>query len=321
MPSISASAPAKCILFGEHAVVYGYPAIAIPVHTLRAKAVIAPEIRGGPGRIMISAPEVNFQKLYSAQNIHDAYSFSLRTVFDYLKIQNPPPFELKITSAIPIAAGLGSGASIAVAITRAVSAFVGKPLSQKEICRIAFEIEKVHHGTPSGIDNTVIAYEEPIYFIKNKPFTRLDVDQSMEFLVADSNIRSKTIDAVSKVRNLKECNEEKVKNIFDDIHWIVKSARKLIREGDLEQLGMLLTLNHEHLAKLGVSHPKLDLLVSTAIKSGAYGAKLTGAGLGGHVLALVNTRTSENVLTALKQAGAGKVIKTALSPIRSGSRC
>lgn len=321
MPSISASAPAKCILFGEHAVVYGYPAIAIPIRTLRAKAVIAPDIRSGTGRVMICAPEVNYQKLYSAQEIQDAYSFSLRVVFDYLKIQNPPGFKLTITSTIPIASGLGSGASIAVAIIRAVSAFVGKPLSQKEICKIAFETEKVHHGTPSGIDNTVITYEEPIYFIKNRPFTRLNVNQPMEFLIADSNIRSKTMDAVSKVRKLKERNEDIVKDIFEDIRRTVKSARKLIQEGDLEQLGMLLTLNHEHLSKLGVSHPKLDMLVSTAKNSGAYGAKLTGAGLGGHILALVNAQTSEKVLTSLIQAGAGKVIRTALSPIRAGNRC
>ncbi len=309
MPAISASAPAKGILFGEHAVVYGYPAIAVPVHQVSARAVVTPWIKGASGKIHIDAPQVGVDADLERLSQNDPLGAAVRGALNALGIQQPPAFKLRITSTIPLAAGLGSGAAVSVAIVRAVSAFLGSPSSDEQVSALAFEVEKLHHGTPSGIDNTVVTYGEPVYFVKDEAIQTFQVNKPFTLLIADTGIPSPTRIAVGDVRAGFQQEPERYKKIFEDIGDIAEKARKTIETGSNEALGELMDQNHSLLEKLGVSSPELDKLVSAAKQAGAKGAKLSGAGRGGNMIALAEEKQAE-VKVALLAAGAKGVIQT-----------
>ena len=166
MPSFTASAPGKVILFGEHAVVYGQPAIAIPVTQLRARATLTPKISGEPGELRILAPDVGLDSLWEHLTPDNPIRAAVTEVKSALGIDHIPACIIKVTSTVPIASGLGSGAAVSVAVIRALSGFLGNPLPDEQVSALAFEVEKIHHGTPSGIDNTVVTYAQPVYFVQ-----------------------------------------------------------------------------------------------------------------------------------------------------------
>lgn len=310
MPATSASAPGKAILFGEHAVVYGQPAIAVPVHQLAAKAIITPLIQAQSGAIRIEAPQVNVNAELSSLPASDPLAAAVRLTLSALGISAPPAFKLRITSTIPVAGGLGSGAAVSVAILRAVSAFLGHPFADEQVSALAFEIEKLHHGTPSGIDNTVITYATPVFYIKDQPIQTLKVAQSFTLLIADTGVASPTRTAVADVRSAWEKEPARYAQIFRQIGEIAKKARVAIEAGDNKALGPLMNKNHELLQEIKVSSSELDNLVNAAQNAGAWGAKLSGGGRGGNMIALVDADKAEMVSLALMTVGAKQVIKT-----------
>jgi len=168
MPAISASAPGKIILFGEHAVVYGQPAIAVPVTQVRARAIVTAEPRQPAGSVRIQAPIIGLEAWLAELLPEDPLASVARLVFAELGLSQPPALTIRVTSTIPVAAGLGSGAAVSVAIIRALSEFLGRRLPAERVSALAYEVEKLHHGTPSGIDNTVIAYARPVYFVRRQ---------------------------------------------------------------------------------------------------------------------------------------------------------
>ncbi len=175
MPAISAAAPGKVILFGEHAVVYGRPAIAVPVMQVKARAVVTANPRGAPGEVRVQAPGIGLESTLQELDPAQPLAAAILGAASALKVKRLPACTIKITSTIPVAAGMGSGAAVSVAIMRALSAFLGHPLPDESVSRLAFEVEKIHHGTPSGIDNAVITYARPVYFVKGKPVETLQV--------------------------------------------------------------------------------------------------------------------------------------------------
>jgi mevalonate kinase len=195
---------------------------------------------------------------------------------------------------------------------RAFAAFLGHPLDDETICGLAFEIEKLHHGTPSGIDNTVITYAQPIYYIKGKPIERLKVKRPFTLAIADTGIASSTKIAVGDVRNAWQANKKTYDAYFESAGSLADSARQCIEAGNFEQLGPLMDANHGLLRKIGVSSPELDHLVLTARQAGAYGAKLSGGGRGGNIIALVDDECADAVARALIAARAVRVILTDL---------
>jgi mevalonate kinase len=313
MPAVSATAPGKVILFGEHAVVYGQPAIAVPVLQVRAKVTINADPMAARGNIEIDAPDIRLKK--PLDELASDHPFVL--LFDQLKMTYGvtlfPAMRLRIKSTIPIASGLGSGTAVSVAIIRAVSTFVGNPLSLEQISAIAFEIEKKYHGTPSGIDNTVVTYAQPVYFIRQEPIEVLPVLEDFTLVIADSGMRSKTSIAVGHVREKWEHERQQVEDIFNAIGEISHQARNIIRSEDPQELGSLMNENHALLVKLGVSNPRLDDLVAQAIQSGAAGAKLSGAGEGGNVIALVKPEIAQAVAESLQKVGAVRTIITTIT--------
>ena len=310
---VLASAPGKVILFGEHAVVYGRPAIAAPVSQRRATAVCTPS-----PEIILIAPDLGVKRPLSHTPPDDPLAAVIHHFQRAANLPTLPPFTLTVHSQIPIASGLGSGAAISAAILRALAAFCGlTALATDEwVCDLTYEVEKLHHGTPSGIDNTVVAYEKPVYFVKGQP-NRVEpfaVKRPLRLLIADSGIRSKTIAVVTDVRRQWEEKTAVFNQLFDDCAAIAQSARIAIASGNLPQIGHLMTENHRVLQEMSVSSPLLDALVDAAMAAGAMGAKLSGAGRGGNMIALVEEGVETAVTQALLAHGAKTVLSSWITP-------
>ncbi|MCJ7624802.1 MAG: mevalonate kinase [Anaerolineaceae bacterium] len=308
MPAISASAPGKIIIFGEHAVVYGYPAIAVPISLVKARAFVMADPTGPQGQIQIIAPDIGLSSNYKDLPAEHPFAILLSILGKQLGINRFPAMRIKIKSEIPIAAGMGSGTAVSVAIIRAVSTFLGLSLPDKQISEIAYEVEKSYHDTPSGIDNTVVAYAQPIFFIRDQPFESLIISDPFSIIIAVSGKRSRTSEVVAQVRKNRAVNKIHSDGIFERISKITRKARSIIESDKTVKLGPLLNDNHEELRRLGVSCPELDNLVNAALDAGALGAKLSGAGQGGNIIALVNENQAENIRKKLSYAGATNTI-------------
>jgi mevalonate kinase len=307
MAVIESSAPGKVILFGEHAVVYGRPAIAVPVTEVQVIVTAEPAPRDSG--LTLVAPELGESYPVSTARQDNPLAAAARLTLARFCAPEPDA-TLVISSTIPIASGLGSGTAVSTALVRTLAGLLGRTLEAAEVSRLVFEVEKIHHGTPSGIDNTVIAYEQPIYFVHEQPVEQLRVATPFTLLIGDTGTRSPTKKAVEHVRRNRKRNPARYDALFDQIGDIVDDARQAIEAGDIGRLGPLMDDNHELLIELGVSSKKLDELVEAARFAGAIGAKLSGAGRGGNMIALVEDDAIEELTEALGEAGAKRVIRT-----------
>jgi mevalonate kinase len=195
---------------------------------------------------------------------------------------------------------------------RALADAAGQQLSPADLSAIVFEVDRLHHGTPSGIDNSVICYEQPVYFVRGHPPQILSVGKPFLLAIADSGIASPTKATVADVRQTWEREPARFQGVLDHIASIVEEARAAVEDGRPEALGPLMNDNHELLCEIGVSSPELEALATAARRAGAGGAKLSGGGRGGNLIALVTDATADPVSTALKAAGAVNVIVTAV---------
>src|SRR6266508_329735 len=319
----TSSAPGKIILFGEHGVGYGRPALAVPVTQVHADVEVLDSPRVG---IWIEAPDVNLHAEVNslpsdhplAAVINKFYAPLSSPHFRFLKMGGQRGIEIKISSTIPVASGLGSGAAVTVALTRALSSYLNYSVTDEAVNAFTYEIEKLHHGTPSGIDNTVVTYAKPGYFIKHPPspdrkgaggeVETFKVGQPFTIVIADTGISAPTKESVSDVRRLWMNDKSRWETVFDKIGEISFTARRAIEAGKPEVLGELMNENHALLQKLTVSSLELDRLVETARNAGALGAKLSGGGRGGNMIALVEPAIAETVSSSLKEAGAKNTI-------------
>jgi mevalonate kinase len=183
-------------------------------------------------------------------------------------------------------------------------------MPDEEVNAFTYEIEKLHHGTPSGIDNTVVTYAKPVYFIKGQPIEIFTVRKPFTIVIGDTGISAPTKESVGDVRKLWEADKEKWERVFDQIGKIAQQARDAIERGKTKELGEFMNRNHALLQEMTVSSPELNALVSAAIKAGALGAKMSGGGRGGNMIALVEAEASKSVAEALIHAGAKRVIVT-----------
>ena len=301
------SAPGKIILFGEHAVVYGHPALAVPVTQVHADVDISDADSAG---IWINAPDINLHaELNTLPSDHPLASV-IHNLFFLSRVSPFPKLNIKITSTIPVASGLGSGAAVTVALTRALSTHINYAMTDEQVNAFAYEIEKLHHGTPSGIDNTVITYAKPVYFVKGQAIETFKVGQPFTIVIGDTGVSAPTKESVGDVRKLWEADKTKWESLFDKVGELVKEARNSIESGKTKELGMLMNQNHTVLQELTVSSPELDKLVSAARTAGALGAKLSGGGRGGNMIALVEPSQAEAVAQSLRDAGAKNTIIT-----------
>lgn len=313
MPAISSSAPGKIIIFGEHAVVYNRPAIAIPLTQIKAKAIISANPQREPGAVKIQAPDIRLEEFLDDLPQRNPLAAAVYQVTSYLGIERVPACTIRITSTIPVASGLGSGAAVSVAIIRALSAFLGHPLPDEQVCELSYQVEILHHGTPSGIDNTVVTYSLPVYFERGKPIETFAVRKPFTILIGDTGIPCPTSVTVGEVRQAWQSAPTRYEAIFDEMGDIVISAREALEKGDHYTLGSLMNSNHELLRELDVSSPELDHLVNVALKAGALGAKLSGGGRGGNMIALIPQMRANELSETLIRAGA---IRTIINSVR-----
>ncbi|MEM3696782.1 MAG: mevalonate kinase [Candidatus Bathyarchaeia archaeon] len=307
---VVASAPAKVILFGEHFVVYGEPAMVIAIDK---RAYVKAENRNDK-RLYIRSSNLNLAAYFEGETfkIEEGDPKEARIKFEPVKLAVEKVLEkygaitglnIEINSTVPVAAGLGSSAAVVAAVTIAVSKLLNVNISKEEIFRITYEAEKIVHGTPSGIDPAIATFGGALLFQVDTGFKPLEVKMDIPLVIGDTGIERSTRVQIDKVRELKE----KYPQIMESLTWaarqIVMRALEALREKDLETLGELMNINHALLYGVGVSDESLEWLINAARKAGALGAKLTGAGGGGCMIALARNEKLEEVSEAIRRAG------------------
>ncbi|MDI7276138.1 MAG: mevalonate kinase [Anaerolineae bacterium] len=308
-------APGKVILLGEHAVVYGQPAIAVPVTQVQATATVE-EAPAGTGVTIIAADLGRRLRLSRGERGGRAMAALARTVRNTLQhLGQPADLDLRVTvsSTIPSGRGLGSGAAVATAVVRALTEHLGGYLTSRDVSDLVYQTELLHHGTPSGIDNTVIAFGKPVYFIKGRCDEIFWPGRPFWLLVGDTGVPSSTREVVADVRRRWQAEREAYEAHFAAIGALVRCARQALIGGNLPELGRLMDANQRELAAIGTSSPALDRLIGAALDAGALGAKLSGSGRGGNMIALVDEALRDVVAAALRRAGARGVIVTQVS--------
>ncbi len=303
-----AHAPGKAILFGEHAVVYGQPAVAVPVLDVQATAAVEDALPRSGITIVADDLKRTFN-LFDAPR-DDPLRVIVSATLSCLGVGMRVDLKITVSSTIPIARGLGSGAAVSTAIVRALAQHVGGWLTSRAVSDLVFETEKIYHGTPSGIDNTVIAFGKPVYFVKDKTVDIFWVGEPFQLVIGDTGITSPTRVAVRDVRAAWEQDRERYGEIFEEIGTLAHMGREAVEAGDTEVMGRLMNANQKLLRLLGVSSPELEGLIEAARQGGAWGAKLSGAGRGGNMIAVVTPETAGQVSMMLRMAGAKNVIVT-----------
>ncbi len=309
MKQATAAAPGKIILFGEHAVVYGQPALAAPLGDLTAQAAVTESEAGS--KLSIQADDLGLS-LSLAEASSEGLSLAARLALDHCQCPEPDA-RIRVSSSIPVASGLGSGAATSAALIKALSAYLGCRLEPDQLSALVYEVEKLYHGTPSGIDNTVVCYEQPVFFIRGSEPVTFHIAQPFALVIGDTGIKTPTHVTVGAVRERWLKAPDELEEVFEEIGEITRQARQAIESGDVETLGPLMGKNQAHLQTLGVSSPELDTLIEAALSVGALGAKLSGGGGGGIMIALVTSGTSERVGQALDRAGAARVLRATIS--------
>ncbi len=294
-----ASAPAKVILFGEHFVVNGSRAIAtaldLPtVATAIEKASWPLEIESTPlGLRCVTGPELTC----SSRELEPLLSIirALRSR-DY----DVPPARLTVESDIPPSAGLGSSASASAAAAAALTALAGQDIDPEELFEVTMEGERVAHGNPSGVDPATVVYGGTIVFRRGQGvLERLQGGLSVPLVVADSGLRRSTAAPVLNVLKFLDRVGPLRVSLLGLVEQLIDLAWSAIRGNQLEDIGALMNINHGLLSAIGVSTPELEELVYAARRAGALGAKLTGAGWGGSIIAITRPGEAERVAAAL----------------------
>jgi len=303
----TASAPGKIILVGEHAVVYGRPAIAAPVWEVQAQATVS-DTPGEACRLV--APQIGLNIRLADAAPDEPLALVARLALGKLGAASPPEWRIEARSDIPMASGLGSGAAISAAVARAIFAHAGREIDADALSQIVFASERIHHGRPSGIDNTVIAWEAPIWFVKGEAPQAVRPGRPFTIVIADSGVPASTRETVAHVRQGWERDQARYEGWFDEMGEIAAKARTAIEAGQLRRLGRLFDKNQTLLERIGVSSPTLERLIDAARHDGALGAKLSGGGRGGNVIALVEPAIAPSVEEGFLSAGAHRVITT-----------
>lgn len=280
MAAISQRAVSKAILAGEHFVVHGSPALAIPIFDLYLDCSLLP-----------NQPHSHENSL-----IQQGWEIC-RKHLGHL----PGKWGIQIESKIPLASGMGSSAALSVALARAYGQALGKKLTPQEVFEISMELEKIAHGKPSGIDSTVITYEKPLYFRKNKPPRFFEGSKKVGIIILDTHSPSSTRETVSRVQEFRNHNSSRFDQIAQKANEVVEEFFQALIEGDLPNLASLALENHNLLKEIGVYSSITDQAQEAALKAGAKGAKMSGGGGGGIVLAFSEPDQMDAIKNRLKE--------------------
>ncbi len=297
-------APTKVILFGEHFVVRGTPAIAAATSLY----TYACWRQRSDNYIIIYSVNLGLKcRIYPRNECGSAMEGFARIARE----AETKGLDIVVYTEAPIGAGLGSSASASTTIAAALLDAAGR-LEENRVWELAFEAEKVYHGRPSGIDNMVALKGGFIFYHARMLYERLEARHRISAIIADTGIPRSTRDAVLRVLERYERMRDALQHVYIAASRLVWSARRALERGDIRALGELMDVNHGLLYALGVSIPEIERLVWSARRAGALGAKLTGAGLGGTILALVEPSSAPLVAKALRDAGARGVYSVEL---------
>ena len=289
----------KIILLGEHAVVYGSHAIAAAV-----PLAVRARVQDGDDGVQLIVPRWGVeQRLHQEAEKRQSFERPAGVILEKLGLLDKP-MRIEVYSDIPRAMGLGGSAAVAVAIIRALDRHYTLGLSNEDVNNLAYECERVAHGTPSGVDNTVATYGNAIVYQRNRTpaFQDVEIGAPMKFVIGMTGVESLTAGMVAQVRKAWENNKRVYNRLFKGIDGLTLEAIEAIRKGDLAQLGDLMNVCQGLLNSLRVSSWELEELIHLARDNGALGAKLTGGGGGGSMIALC-PENSDKVVRAIRAAG------------------
>jgi mevalonate kinase len=275
-------AHSKIIWMGEHSVVYGYPAIAIPLQGIEVECRIYP-----------ADEKIHF-------DYYDTLSTAVYAALEYLN-HTEVAISYDIRSEIPQKRGMGSSAAVSIAAIRAVFDYFEQSIDMETLEILVNKAEIIAHSNPSGLDAKTCLSDKAITFIRNIGFSTLDLDLDAYLVIADTGIYGNTREAVEKVAQAEEANLPHLAALGD----LTEMVQKAIQDKSISEIGPLMTKAHSHLQAIGVSIEKADQLVQISLENGALGAKMSGGGLGGCIIALTETKAqAEKISKALTEGGA-----------------
>ncbi len=283
----------KTILFGEHFVVYGLPAIGA---ALSQRAIVDVE----------PAPETTFSTEIPG-TIPEYTSRAISFVKNAMKVKDH--FTITLTGDLPTVGGLGSSAAFSVALVRAFATYYKRSLSNEQVNELAFEGEKAFHGTPSGIDNTLSTFGGVLEFKRGKTpreneFSPITLHEPLHVVIGMTGRSSPTKQMVENVRKFKEQDEIYFQNLMDEALEIISHSRKALSTNDLPEIGRLMNQNQELLREIGISSDLNEKIISSMLSAGAMGAKVTGGGGGGCCIALAkDLNHSGKILKKINDVG------------------
>lgn len=296
------AAQSKLILVGEHAVVHGQPAIALPFPLIGAESIV----ERASGNVYLDS------SLYRGPMELAPTSLAgiVNTVKHTLKLLHIPYQDLliRIRSSIPPGKGLGSSASVAIAIIKSLFEYSNEKYTKEILLQLANISETFAHGAPSGIDPLTITSKSPIWYKREEPIDYIHPNGEFHFVVADTGRMADTKSAIDTVTSLIKSTPQKVNDTMNRIGDITFQAREALEKSSKQVLGYLLDEAQKELETIGVSDLSLNRLIHVAKQEGALGAKLTGGGNGGCIIALAKDKNHSLLLgEKLRQCGADAV--------------
>ena len=289
-----ASAPAKAILFGEHSVVYGEPAIAGAVNK-RAYVTVK---ESDNEKSIFKAPNINFE----AELLTEEKKYILRKgkpgIIRYIlesvyRAHDHTPIDVTLTSNVPIGSGLGSSAAVTVATLAALYRYHNVRFNKKSLAHDAHMVEQAVQGVASPLDTLVSTYGGLVYLSRNKKVERFNVNFNVPFVVGYTTKHGNTGKMVKDVKTLKDNNPKIINPVITSMGNLTNHAKQAILKRDFNKVGELMNINHGFLDVLGVNTLELSRMVYNAREAGAIGSKTTGAGGGGSIIALCPGKVDE----------------------------
>jgi mevalonate kinase len=286
---LTVSAPGKLMLFGEHAVVYGFPCIVTAVDE-RLHVSIEPA-----NQLHFEIPHIKDTRFLEAAVAAAQKRFGL------------PELSVKLTTRNDFSGikGFGSSSAVCVATISAIAGYTNHEISKKELFDMAYEAVLSVQGVGSGFDVAAAVYGGTIEFVRGGQSINRLIDESITIpmVIGYTGIKVDTATIIKEVADMRKKNQKRIDGIFEEIGSLVRKASKQVKKCDWEEVGRLMDSNQKYLRDLGVSSEKLEALISAAKNAGAYGAKLSGSGRGDCMIALVSPHNRNAVGSAICSAG------------------